>query len=48
MNNPLKQFRKRSSEQGDQKRQQDEQEHGFEQQEDFFLEEDEVDGFWNK
>ena len=30
MNNPPKKFQKRSSEQGDQKWQQDEQEHGFE------------------
>ena len=36
MNNPPKQFRKRSSEQGDRKWQQDEQEHEFEIWSDFF------------
>ena len=41
-------MRKRSSEQGDKKWQQNEQEHRFEQWWDFFLEEDEVDGCWNK
>ena len=39
MNNPPKQFQKQSSEQGDRKWHQNEQEHGFEQRWDFFLEE---------
>ena len=45
MNNPLKQFRKWSSEQGDRKRQQGEQEHGFEEVCAFFLEEEEEHGW---
>ena len=47
-NNPLKQFCEWSFEQGDQKWQQDELEHEFELWENFFLEEDEVCGCWNK
>ena len=48
MNNPLKQFCNWSFEQGDRKWQQNELEHGLEAMVGFFLEEDKVDGCWNK
>ena len=47
-NNPPKQFCEWSFELGDQKWQQNGQEHEFELRDDFFLEEDEVCGYWNK
>ena len=47
-NNPSKQFCEWSFEQGDRKWQQDELELGFDLVGDFFLEEDEVCGCWNK
>ena len=45
---PPKHFCERSFELGDRKWQQDKLEHGFELWDDFFLEEDEVCGCWNK